>query len=408
MWLCHLQTPDKVHEHSGEHCSHELSGDLESPHPERGPAAPHGLQGPAGIACAAGEAQAVQDGEAVGEGEGGVRLRLHVAEQAELVRAGANLEGAEHLHKESEEERAGAQPAPGQPPAQSHGHHDAGQQQQGASDPTDSHAGASQARGLAEGPAPPPAGRKKAREGGKMPPLSLGGRNQLLPAPARSLTHPPLGGAKGRGEGRGIPLPARARLRTGKLSPGGGKAREGERGQRGTAAPSAPPPRDGLPCPLSLPEDRERREGLGSRPRGNGRGADFPGGIGVAVCPWCEAAPAPARSRARARPRRPLRRALRSAHAGGARGALRERPGGPGERGGAGAGTGHGPGCPWGSRPSPRGLQRARERDIGYLFRVAQACVLGGVQQKEHANYQNFFYYLYIVAHTGITESQKQ
>lgn len=140
MWLCHLQTPDKVHEHSGEHCSHELSGDLESPHPGRCPAAPHGLQGPAGIAGAAGEGQAVQDGEAVGEGEGGVRLRLHVAEQAELVRAGANLEGAEHLHKESEEERAGAQPAPGQPPAQPHGHHDAGHEQQGAPDPTDSHA----------------------------------------------------------------------------------------------------------------------------------------------------------------------------------------------------------------------------------------------------------------------------
>lgn len=140
MRLYHLQTPDKVHDHSGEQRSHELGGDLESPHGERCPAAPHGLQGPAGVARAAGEGQAVQDGEAVGEREGGVRLRLHVAEQAELVRAGADLEGAEHLQKESEEERAGAQPAPGQPPAQPHGRHHAGHQQQGAADPTDSHA----------------------------------------------------------------------------------------------------------------------------------------------------------------------------------------------------------------------------------------------------------------------------
>lgn len=140
MRLCHLQTPDKVHEPSGEQRSHELSGDLESPHAERCPAAPHGLQGPAGIASAAGQGQAVQDGEAVGEGEGGVRLRLHVAEQAELVRAGADLEGAEHLQEESEEERAGVQPAPGQPPAQPHGHHHARHEQQGAPEPTDSHA----------------------------------------------------------------------------------------------------------------------------------------------------------------------------------------------------------------------------------------------------------------------------
>lgn len=111
MWLCHLQAPDKVHKHSGKHCSHELSTDLESTYLDRYPTAPHWLQSATGIACAASQSQAVQDGETVGESEGGMRLRLHVAEQAELISAGANLEGAKHLQKENTKALVGAQPA---------------------------------------------------------------------------------------------------------------------------------------------------------------------------------------------------------------------------------------------------------------------------------------------------------
>lgn len=235
-----------------------------------------------------------------------------------------------------------------------------------------------------------------------MPPLSPGGRNQLLFPPARSLTHPLLGGAKGRGEGRGIPLPARARLRTWELSPCGGKARGGERGQGGSAAPSAPPPRDGRGSPVPSACRRTGREGRAPAPGRGGTAAEPPSPAGsalrcVGVC-GSGSSPGAGHGLGRAAPSGGR---CRTAHAGGARGERR------GERGGlARAGTGrHGPGCARRAEPRPRGVQRERETLVIYL---QQACVIGGVQQKEHANYQNFFHYLYVVAHTGIKESQRQ
>lgn len=247
-----------------------------------------------------------------------------------------------------------------------------------------------------------------------MPPLSLGGRSQLLFPPASSLTHPPLGGAKGRAKGRGIPLPARARVRTRKLSPCDGKARGGERGQGALLPPQAPPPWDGPGSPVPSACRRTGRGGRASAPGREGTGGepisrrDRRCGASVAA----GAAPAPARSRARARPRRPLRRALQQRACG-----RRAGPWGSGGRAGAAPGARpgphrhrhrHRPGRPPRADPQPHGWRQARQRDIGYLFRVAQACVLGGVQQKEHANCQNFKKYLYTVAHTGITESQEQ
>lgn len=120
--------------------------------------------------------------------------------------------------------------------------------------------------------------------------------------------------------------------------------------------------RTGLPCPLSLPADREGREGPGSWPRGNGRRAPFSGGVGAAVRRCLRERLQP-RSGARARPRRPLRRALR------------HRACGRGARGAAGGARRAGPGrhrqtrarlCPQSRAPAPRSA--ARERDIGDLF----------------------------------------
>lgn len=191
MWLCHLQAPDEVHEHSGKHCSHELSGDFESTHLDRYPTTPHRLQGATGIACAAGQSQAVQDGETVGESEGGMRLRLHIAEQAELVSAGANLEGAKHLQKESAKALVGTQPAAGQSPAQPHRYHDAGHQQERGPDPTASHGesftGRRTRRRTSPWSSPGTYGEKESGRGREMTTLPLRGRSQLLSPPACSL-----------------------------------------------------------------------------------------------------------------------------------------------------------------------------------------------------------------------------
>lgn len=139
MGFRHLQPPDKVHKDSGQHRSGELRPDLQSPRPDRGPSAPQGLQGATGVARAAGQRQAVQDGEAVGEGEGGVRPGLRVAQQAELVGAGAHLEGAQQLQEERAKVRAGVQAAESQTAAQAHGCHNGCHQPQRRPDAARSH-----------------------------------------------------------------------------------------------------------------------------------------------------------------------------------------------------------------------------------------------------------------------------
>lgn len=165
MRLRHLQAPDKAHEHPGEHCSHELSGNLESPHPDGHPAAPHGLQGTAGVAYAAGQSQAMQDAETVGERERRVRLGVHSAQHAQLVGAGTNLEGAEHLQKESVKALVGSQLSAGQSPAQSHRHHDAGHEQKRRPKPADGHGEGCEGQRVHLSPAPPPVERKKRGKG---------------------------------------------------------------------------------------------------------------------------------------------------------------------------------------------------------------------------------------------------
>lgn len=68
-----------------------------------------------------------------------MRLGLHVAEQAELVRARTHLEGAKSLQEEGAEVWVGVQAAANQAPAQSHHRHDACHQQQRRPDATDGH-----------------------------------------------------------------------------------------------------------------------------------------------------------------------------------------------------------------------------------------------------------------------------
>lgn len=183
MCLCNPQPPDEVHKNSSERGGHELSPDLQPTRLERRPTAPEGLQDAAGIARAAGQRQAVQDGETVGECKRRVRLGLHVAEQAELVRARTHLEGAESLQEEGAEVWMGVQAAANQAPAQSHRRHDACHQQQRWPDATDGH-GETERR-LSQGsrthkgsagstPAPPKPTRRKKKEGkgGQMETLS--------------------------------------------------------------------------------------------------------------------------------------------------------------------------------------------------------------------------------------------